>query len=96
MLTDLNLPEGACTFGEWRVAAWRLYMQPQLVPGVFVVDIGVAQRLLKMPDQLSRLLIGASKARRAPLGDIAGDQLRLVEPDACGERPRTPHRPVFI
>ena len=57
-------------------------MQPQLVPGVLVVDIGIAQNLLKMPDQLSRLLIGKAAGKRAPLESIAGDQLRLVEPDA--------------
>ena len=54
----------------------------QLVPGVLVVDIGIAQRLLKMPDQVSRLLIGKAKGSRAPLEAVAGDKLRLVEPDA--------------
>jgi putative ABC transport system permease protein len=52
------------------------------VPGVLVVDIGIAQRLLKMPDQISRLLIGNAKAKHAPLEDVAGDKLRFVEPDA--------------
>ena len=52
------------------------------MPGVLVVDIGIAQRLLKMPDQVSRLLIGKAKGNRAPLETIAGDKLRLVEPDA--------------
>ena len=59
-----------------------LHAQAQLVPGVMVVDIGVAQRLLKMPDQVSRLLIGNAKSERAPLEKIAGDKLRLVEPGA--------------
>ena len=35
-----------------------LRVQPQLAPGVLVVDIGIAQQLLNMPDQISRLLIG--------------------------------------
>ena len=35
-----------------------------------------------MPDQLSRLLIGKTAGKRAPLESIAGDQLRLIEPDA--------------
>ena len=52
------------------------------MPGVLVVDIGIAQRLLKMPDQISRLLIGKAKGKRAPLETVAGDKLRLVEPDA--------------
>jgi putative ABC transport system permease protein len=49
---------------------------------VLVVDIGIAQRLLKMPDQVSRLLIGKAKGSRAPLEAVVGDKLRLVEPDA--------------
>jgi putative ABC transport system permease protein len=52
------------------------------VPGVLVVDIGIAQHLLKMPGQLSRLLVGKSKGKLAPLESIAGDGLRLVAPDA--------------
>jgi putative ABC transport system permease protein len=35
-----------------------------------------------MPDQVSRLLIGKAKARRAPPESITGDKLRLIEPDA--------------
>ena len=35
-----------------------------------------------MPDQISRLLIGKAKGARAPLESVAGDQLRLVQPDA--------------
>ena len=52
------------------------------MPGVLVVDIGIAQQLLKMPDQISRLLVGKAKGQRAPLESVAGDKLRLVEPDA--------------
>jgi len=59
-----------------------LRVQPQLVPGVLVVDIGIAQHLLKMPGQLSRLLVGKTKGKHAPLESIAGDKLRLVAPDA--------------
>ena len=59
-----------------------LRVQPQLVPGVLVVDIGIAQSLLKMPDQLSRLLIGKATGKRASLESIAGDRLRLIEPSA--------------
>ena len=59
-----------------------LRVQPQLVPGVLVVDIGIAQSLLKMPDQLSRLLIGKATGKRASLESIAADRLRLIEPGA--------------
>ena len=43
-----------------------LQMQPQLAPGVILVDIGHAQRLLQAPGQLSRLLLPADYAARAP------------------------------
>jgi len=82
MLAELNLPDGARPPASDGTPLPPLRAQAQLVPGVVVVDIGTAQRLLKMPDQVSRLLIGKAKARRAPLESIAGDRLRLVEPDA--------------
>jgi len=82
MLSDLNLPEGASPRSSDGTLLPPLRVQPQLVPGVLVVDIGIAQQLLKMPDQLSRLLLGKAKGQRAPLENIVGDKLRLVEPDA--------------
>jgi putative ABC transport system permease protein len=82
MLSELNLPEGATPPTSGGMVLPPLRVQPQLVPGVFVVDIGIAQQLLKMPEQVSRLLIGKSRARRAPLESVAGDKLRLIEPDA--------------
>ena len=82
VLSDLNLPEGATPQASGGALLPPLRVQAQLVPGVLVVDIGIAQRLLNMPDQVSRLLIGKTKGKRAPLENIVGDQLRLVEPDA--------------
>jgi putative ABC transport system permease protein len=81
-LSDLKLTEGATPPANGGVPLPRLRVQPQLVPGVLVVDIGIAQKLLKMPDQLSRLLIGKTKGKRAALETVAGDRLRLVEPSA--------------
>jgi putative ABC transport system permease protein len=81
-LADLNLPEGASPLSSDGSLLPPLRVQAQLVPGVLVVDIGIAQRLLKTPDQVSRLLVGKAKAGRAPLKTVTGDQLRLVEPDA--------------
>jgi len=81
-LAELNLPDGATPLSSGGTLLPPLLVQPQLVPGVLVVDIGIAQRLLNMPDQLSRLLIGGAKGRRAPLENVVGDQLRLVEPNA--------------
>jgi putative ABC transport system permease protein len=82
VLAELNLPEGATPPSSAGTSLPPLRAQAQLVPGVLVVDIGIAQRLLNMPDQVSRLLIGKAKARRAPLETVAGDRLRLVEPNA--------------
>lgn len=81
-LSDLKLAEGARPEANGGALLPPLRVQPNLVPGVLVVDIGIAQGLLKMPDQLSRLLIGKTAARRATLESIAGDRLRLIEPDA--------------
>ncbi|WP_375412146.1 FtsX-like permease family protein [uncultured Bradyrhizobium sp.] len=80
-LSDLSLPEGA-TPAAGAIPLPPLKLQPQLVPEVLVVDIGFAQRILKMPDQVSRLLIGKAKGNRVPFETVAGDRLRLVEPDA--------------
>jgi putative ABC transport system permease protein len=82
ILSELDLPDGATPLSSGGSLLPPLRVQPQLVPGVLVVDIGIAQRLLNMPDQVSRLLIGNAKGRRAPLENLVGDQLRLVEPNA--------------
>jgi putative ABC transport system permease protein len=82
LLGDLNLPEGAAPRASDGTLLPPLRTQAQLVPGVLVVDIGIAQRLLNMPDQVSRLLVGKARARRAPLETVVGDKLRLIEPDA--------------
>src|SRR6478609_2542344 len=81
-LSDLKLTEGATPSANGGMVLPPLRVQAQLVPGVLVVDIGIAQSFLKMPDQLSRLLVGKSKGKLAPLESIGGDQLRLVAPDA--------------
>jgi putative ABC transport system permease protein len=81
-LTDLNLKGGERPSSNGGVLLPPLRVQPQLVPGVLVVDIGIAQQILKMPDQISRLLIGKSSIKRTPLENIAGDRLGLVEPNA--------------
>jgi putative ABC transport system permease protein len=82
MMSELNLPEGATPLTSGDMVLPPLRVQAQLVPGVLVVDIGMAQRILKMPDQVSRLLIGSAKGKRASLESVAGDKLRIVEPNA--------------
>ncbi len=81
-LASLGLTEGATPALNDGALLPPLKLQPQLAPGVLVVDIGIAQKRLNMPDQISRLLIGSAKGPRAPLGSVAGDRLRLVQPDA--------------
>jgi putative ABC transport system permease protein len=78
----LGLPEGATPRLSSASSLPPLRVQPQLVPDVLVVDIGIAQRLLGRPDQISRLLIGKGGDKRVPLESVAGDQLRLLQPDA--------------
>jgi putative ABC transport system permease protein len=82
VLAELNLPDGAMPLSSEGTSLPPLRAQAQLVPGVLVVDIGMAQRLLNRPDQVSRLLVGKARGARAPLESVAGDQLRLVQPDA--------------
>ena len=81
-LSDLKLTEGTRPQAHGGAMLPPLRVQPELAPGVLVVDIGIAQDLLKMPGQLSRLLIGKTTGKRASLESIAGDRLRLIEPSA--------------
>jgi len=81
-LSELGLQEGASPLASGSTLLPPLHVAAQLVPGVLVVDIGIAQRLLKLPDQISRLLIGEAKGNRIPLENVTGDKLRLIEPDA--------------
>ncbi len=79
-LYSLGVPEGSSPQAGGGLLP-PLRVQAQLVPGVLVVDIGIAQRLLKMPDQISRLLIGRARGKRTPLENVTGDKLRLIEAD---------------
>jgi putative ABC transport system permease protein len=81
-LADLHLAEGATPTASNGTALPPLAAQAQLVPDVLVVDIGIAQKLLTKPTQVSRLLVGKSKGPHEALEKITADALRLVEPDA--------------
>ncbi|UQD72742.1 FtsX-like permease family protein [Bradyrhizobium japonicum] len=87
-LTDLQEQEGAAPPISNGAKLPPLRVLPQLVPGVLVVDIGVAQHLLNKPDQVSRLLIGKPKGKPAPLASMVGEQLQRVEPNAETELER--------
>ena len=56
-LRALNLAEGATPATETGQTLPPLRAQTDMAPGVLLVDIGVAQRVLEQPDQLSRLLL---------------------------------------
>jgi putative ABC transport system permease protein len=81
-LSELGLSEGATPVIDGTLKLPPMRVQPQLAQGVVVVDIGIAQQLLKMPGEVSRLLIGKANGPRAALQEVTGDQLRLVELDA--------------
>jgi putative ABC transport system permease protein len=81
-LAELGQPEGASPISSGGASLPPLRAQPQMVPGVLVVDIGIAQQLLNRPDQISRLLIGKPKGPHPPLEATAGDKLRLVAADS--------------
>ena len=81
-LSRLNLAEGARPAANNGMQLPPLRLQQSLVPDLLVVDIGMAQQILGMPGQLTRLLLGKAKGKRASLQSVAGERLRLVEPDA--------------
>jgi len=81
-LAELGASEGASPEASDEAKLPPLRIAAELAPGVMVVDIGIAQRLLKMPDRLSHLLLGKPNGPRAALEAIVGDQLRMVEPSA--------------
>jgi len=87
-LGDLQESEGATPSISSGAKLPPLHVLPQLVPDVLVVDIGVAQRVLNKPDQVSRLLIGKAKSKPASLQSVVGDQLQLMEPTAETELER--------
>ncbi len=86
-LADLKLNEGA-TPQVNSMALPPLTLQDNLAPGVLVVDIGIAQHILNMPDEVSRLLVGPQAGTRLPLEQVAGDQLRLAEAGAPSDLER--------
>jgi putative ABC transport system permease protein len=81
-LAELGLSQGASPRTSSDVVLPPLRLAPQLAAGVMVVDIGVAQALLKLPGRLSRLVLGPANGPHSALDSVAGDSLRLVEPSA--------------
>ncbi|HEY2247271.1 MAG TPA: ABC transporter permease, partial [Bradyrhizobium sp.] len=81
-LADLRLAEGTGLEASGGAVLPPLRVQAQLVPDVLVVDIGIAQKLLNKPNQVSRLLIGKAKGPAEPLESVTGNELHRIEPDA--------------
>jgi len=81
-LADLRLPQGAMPEASGGARLPPLSAQAQLVPDVLVVDIGIAQKLLDKPGQVSRLLIGKPEGLAEPLERVTGNELHSVAPDA--------------
>ncbi len=81
-LADLGLAAGDAPRLNETVALPPLAVRPQLAPGVLFVDIGVAQRVLGRPGEVSRLLVGAPApdSRTLP-ATVAGVALQWVAPD---------------
>lgn len=81
-LRALRLAEGARVTSERGFSLPPIHAIDGAPPGAIIVDIGVAQKALDKPRRLSRLLISnETRLDAARLRDIAGDALRLVEPD---------------
>jgi putative ABC transport system permease protein len=82
-LHDLGLVAAATPRIDDAAELPPLQSQPQLAPGVLIVDIGVAQRVLDRPGQISRLLVGkATRTVRDLPDNVAGTTLQWVAPDS--------------
>lgn len=74
-LQALGLREGETPVAQSGVTLPPLRAQTDMAPGVLLVDIGFAQQILQLPDQLSRLLL--PKDFSASLPDELKSQLQL-------------------
>ncbi len=82
-LADLELAEGTSPRVDGAIELPPLRAQPRLAPGVLIVDIGAAQRVLGKPGQISRLLVGKTARSQRDLPDnVAGTTLQWVAPDS--------------
>lgn len=81
-LADLGAAEGATPRLGNGESLPPLEPLADVPPGLLIVDIGIAQLLLERPERLSRLIVGEAPEKALPaLATIAGDELRLVEPE---------------
>ncbi|WP_122314708.1 ABC transporter permease [Pseudomonas cichorii] len=66
-LQALGMQEGQRPLTENGLALPPLHLQADMAPGILLTDIGFAQALLNMPNQLSRLLLPKNFAAEHPL-----------------------------
>ena len=79
---QLGAREGETLAAEDGRALPPLHIVDDLAPNLLVMDIGFAQQVLKMPERVSRFLLGPAGAARTPLREVVGDDLHLVEAGA--------------
>lgn len=88
-LADLKLQNGDQAFLDDGRALPPLSVRDDLATGMLIVDIGIAQKILKMDGQLSRLLVGnQSLGARKALDDIIGGKLLFIEAGAPSDLTR--------
>lgn len=77
---ELGLADGATISTDTGLTLPPVLIAAESMPDVLVMDIGRAQRLLNKMDRVSRFIIDpAQSGARAPLAEIAGDRLQLVQ-----------------
>ncbi|MCV0386014.1 MAG: ABC transporter permease [Nitrobacter sp.] len=81
-LAALGGTEGAVFRADDSGALPPFKVQAELAPGVVIVDIGQAQRLLHLPGRISRLLVDNIRNRPPPLEAVTGDMLKYVAADS--------------
>ncbi|EAQ36639.1 hypothetical protein NB311A_15267 [Nitrobacter sp. Nb-311A] len=81
-LAALGGTEGAVFRADDGGALPPFKVQAELAPGVVIVDIGQAQRLLHLPGRISRLLVDNIRNRPPPLEAVTGDMLKYVAADS--------------
>jgi putative ABC transport system permease protein len=81
-LRELGVERGARLKTERGFALPPVHAIDEAPPGAIIVDVGVAQKALDKPGRLSRLIVSReTRIDAATLHGIAGDVLRIVEPD---------------
>lgn len=79
---ELGLAEGANVTTDAGSPLPPVHIAGEMISGVLVMDIGLAQRILGKTDRVSRFVVDpAETGARPPLEQIAGSSLRLVQGD---------------